>query len=214
MQQSAIRPFEPRTGGKLRVLVSVTDKSGLSKLKPLLDRGADFISTGGTAIELRKIHGIPCTDVFDITGSPEMLNGRVKLLHPNIFAGLLADQGTAEHMETIAKHDIKPFHVVFVSLYDFKEKPGIGQIDVGGPSAIRAAAKNGLIVVIDVSDYDRVVSAICSSSDGSIPAKLRLELIIKVFKYTSEYDNLIATWLQKNANEGTDPFSAVDLSTH
>lgn len=214
MQPSNVTPFKPKAGRTFRALVSVTDKTGLERLKPLLLRGAEFISTGGTATELRTVHGIPCTEVSDITKFPEMLDGRVKLLHPNIFAGLLAEQGTVEHMETIARHGILPFQAVFLNLYDFENKPGIAQIDVGGPSAIRAAAKNGLIVVINVHDYDRIVAAICASEDGSIPEKLRLELVAKVFRYTSNYDRRIADYFEAAEVEGKNPFLAVNPSSH
>lgn len=214
MQPSIFTPFNPKAGTRLRLLVSTTDKSGLALLKPLIDRGAEIISTGGTATELRKKHGFPCTDVFEVTGFPEMLDGRVKLLHPKVFAGLLAEQGTWEHMDTIAKHGISPFHAVFINLYNFFGKPGIDQIDVGGPAALRAAAKNGLVVVIDVSDYERVIQEMCASEDGSVSSKLRNELVVKVFRRTSEYDSAIADWFEHQGKLGIDPFASVNLGAH
>ncbi|MDQ5912290.1 MAG: phosphoribosylaminoimidazolecarboxamide formyltransferase / cyclohydrolase [Patescibacteria group bacterium] len=214
MQPSAVKAFKPKAGNILRILVSTTDKSGLAKLKPLIDRGSQIVTTGGTATELRKKHGFPCTDVSEVTGFPEILNGRVKLLHPKMFAGLLAEQGTMEHLDTIAEHGIDPFHAVFINLYDFFGKPGIDQIDVGGPAALRAAAKNGLVVVIDVSDYDRVIQEMCASEDGTVSSKLRNELIVKVFRCTSEYDSAIADWLEEQGRLGIDPFASVNLSSH
>lgn len=209
-----ITHFKPNAGTRLRCLVSVTNKSGLEKLRPLIDRGAEIVSTGGTAKFLKVTHGIQCTDVFDVTGFPEILDGRVKILHPNIFGALLADQNDPTHMKTIAEHGIEPFHVVFVNLYNFAENPAISEIDVGGPSALRAAAKAGLIVVVDPDDYGRVIDAMMATDDGSIPKKLRLELICKVFMHTSQYDSLISEWLEFLLIDGGDPFATASPSPH
>lgn len=204
----------PKAGDTFRLLASVTNKAGLEKLARLTACGAQIVSTGGTAKTLKDTHGIPCVEVSSVTKFPEILEGRLKILHPNIFGGLLAVQKNPAHMQTIAMHGIEPFHAVFVNLYNFADNPAISEIDVGGPSALRAAAKAGLIVVVDPDDYDRVIGAMLDTEDGSIPAKLRLELICKVFEHTAEYDKLIFEWLEGHYIEGTDPFDTVSPAAH
>jgi phosphoribosylaminoimidazolecarboxamide formyltransferase/IMP cyclohydrolase len=193
---------KPQNLKGFRGFVSVTDKSGLHLLKQLTDAGAELVSTGGTAKMLRETHMTPCTEVSDVTGFPEMLGGRVKTLHPKIQGGLLADTSQQDHLEQIQKHGIKPFHFVMVNLYDFEKNPSIEEIDIGGPTGLRAAAKNGLIVVVDVKDYKRVIQQMLAN-DGIITEKLREELIVKVFKITAKYDSMIAKWMegQRKANK-------------
>ncbi|HEY1037231.1 MAG TPA: IMP cyclohydrolase [Candidatus Paceibacterota bacterium] len=200
------------TGAPFTVLVSVTDKSGLCLLKPLAERGARFVSTGGTARALRETHGIDCIDVSVVTGFPEILDGRVKVLHPNIFGGLLADQRNPTHMQTLKELGIGLFDAVFVNLYDFAGNPRVSEIDVGGPSALRAAAKAGLTVVTDVSDYEEVVAEICDRG-GWVSSGKRLQLIAKVFDYTSKYDAAICEWVEGQIIEGKDPFAEM-VSPH
>ncbi len=206
MQPSITTAFQTLTGTPFRVLVTVTDKTGLDRLRPLLDRGAEFVSTGGTAGTLRDKHGIPCTDVANVTGFKEMLDGRVKILDPHIFAGILADQSNPEHLRQLDEAEIAPFHLVVVNLYDFLERPGIGQIDVGGPSALRAAAKSGITVIVDPSDYERVIREVMASESGQPSLELRIDLATKVFRHTAEYDRLIAEWFEDQALADKNPF--------
>jgi len=177
-----------------RILISVTNKSGLEKFKKLTNIGWEIISTGGTAAKLKEL-GVPCMLVEEVTHFPEMMNGRVKTLHPNIFAGILADRSNPEHMATIAEHGILPIDMVVINLYDFRGNPGIEQIDIGGPSGLRAAAKNGsdVIPVCDPNDYDGIIEAIVK--DGDIEWEVRESLVMKVFSHTFEYDKAIYTWM-------------------
>lgn len=186
---------------KRRVLVSVTDKSGLKKLRPLVEYGWQFISTGGTAAALRDV-GIPVTPVEEITGFPEMLDGRVKTLHPHIFGGILAVRDNAKHMAAILERHIEQIDLVVVNLYNFEKKPDIEEIDIGGPSLIRAAAKNArfTIPVIDPNDYDDVVFLLTST--GQISEFKREELAIKVLERTAAYDTMICKWMKERRNSG------------
>ena len=148
-----------------RALISVFNKSGVESFaKGLTDMGVTVISTGGTA-KLLNDSGIPVTQVEEVTGFPEMLDGRVKTMHPRLMAGVLARRDVPEHMKTIAEHGIEPIDMVVCSLYPFEEVAGrrgvedevvIENIDIGGPSMIRAAAKNhsGVAVVTSHDDYD------------------------------------------------------------
>jgi phosphoribosylaminoimidazolecarboxamide formyltransferase/IMP cyclohydrolase len=151
-----------------RALISVSDKRGVVGFaKGLVDMGWELVSTGGTAAALMKA-GLPVTTVEEVTGFPEILDGRVKTLHPRIHAGLLARQDEPTHLASLAAHGILPFHLVAVNLYPFQStitNPGvtdedaIENIDVGGPSMLRAAAKNyeAVLPVVDPKDYDRVL---------------------------------------------------------
>jgi phosphoribosylaminoimidazolecarboxamide formyltransferase/IMP cyclohydrolase len=183
---------------KRRILISVTDKTGLEKFKVLTDLGWEIISTGGTATKLQEF-GIPCILIQEITQFPEMMNGRLKTLHPNIFGGILADRDKEDHLKAIAEHHIELIDMVVVNLYDFEGKPGIENIDIGGPSLLRAAAKNGrhTIPVCDPEDYDYIIEEISRRGlKGNISLTAREELVIKTFKYTCDYDNDIYQWLQ------------------
>jgi len=184
-----------------RILISVTNKKKLGEFKKLTDIGWEIISTGGTATKLKEL-GIPCMLVEEVTHFPEMMNGRVKTLHPNIFAGILADRSNPEHMATIAEHGILPIDMVVINLYDFKGNPGIEQIDIGGPSGLRAAAKNGLhvIPIVKPKDYARVIDAIVKDGDVSFPT--RESLVVKVFKHTFKYDKSIYCWMEGNFLRG------------
>jgi phosphoribosylaminoimidazolecarboxamide formyltransferase/IMP cyclohydrolase len=187
-----------------RALISVFNKSGLESFaKGLTDLGVQVISTGGTATLLRD-SGIPVTLVEEVTGFPEMLDGRVKTMHPKLMAGILARRDVPGHMETIAKHDIEPIDMVVCSLYPFEEVAGrrgiedevvIENIDIGGPSMIRAAAKNhaGVAVVTSHDDYDKLLEEM-RASGGDLGIDTLRELATKAFHRTAHYDFVIANW--------------------
>jgi phosphoribosylaminoimidazolecarboxamide formyltransferase/IMP cyclohydrolase len=189
-------------------LLSVSDKSGLLPFaQSLASRGWELVSTGGTARALRDA-GLAVREVSDLTGFPEMLDGRVKTLHPVVHGGLLARRDLPAHMEAIAAHDIRPIDLVVVNLYPFRETVARGgatpeeiveQIDIGGPSMLRSAAKNfdAVTVVVDPADYDRVLEALDQGGD----ATLRRELAGKVYAHTSSYDAAIGQWFASQRAE-------------
>jgi phosphoribosylaminoimidazolecarboxamide formyltransferase/IMP cyclohydrolase len=181
---------------KNRALVSVTDKSQLKQFKRLANAGWEIVSTGGTAKALAEL-GITYTLVECVTKFPEMMDGRLKTLHPNIFGGILADQHNPEHMEAIAKHTIDCFGIVAVNLYNFSRKPGIENIDIGGPSLLRAAAKNHTSVagICDPKDYEWVIDEIFE--DGGLSLDSLERLAFRTFTATAEYDTMIAQWMQE-----------------
>ena len=185
-----------------RALVSVYNKDRLLEVGKALDSaGVEILSTGSTAKNLVAA-GIPVTEVSQYTGFPEIMDGRVKTLHPRIHAGILADQNNPEHLEALAGLEIKPFDVVIINLYPFAQtiaagasfEDSIEQIDIGGPAMLRAAAKNhgSVAVVSDPSQYDRLLSAI---SSGGFTDTERRQLALEAFRATAEYDLTIATWL-------------------
>src|SRR6185295_16911209 len=175
-----------------RALLSVSDKTGLVELgRGLVGHGFELVSTGGTARALRD-DGLPVTDVSAVTGSPEMLDGRVKTLHPRIHAGLLADRRREDHRRQLVDAGIAPFDLVVVNLYPFAaalERPGISiddlieEIDIGGPSMVRAAAKNhaNVAIVTSPSRYAQIL-ATYEDGDGS-DERLRRELAIEAFAH-------------------------------
>ena len=183
-------------------LLSVSDKTGLVDFaKGLIAIGWDLVSTGGTAKALRTA-GVTVRDVSDVTTFPEMLDGRVKTLHPAIHGGLLARRDSPEHMKALAEHKIAPIDLVAVNLYPFEETAAtagatpeqiIEQIDIGGPSMLRSAAKNfaSVTVVVDPADYGRVLAALEAKDDD---IDLRRLLAEKVFARTAAYDAAIAYW--------------------
>lgn len=187
-----------------RALLSVSDKTGLVDLgRGLVARRFELVSTGGTARALRDA-GLPVTDVAAVTGSPEMLDGRVKTLHPRVHAGLLADRRTADHRHQLLAAGIAPFELVIVNLYPFAaalERPGITvdelieEIDIGGPSMVRAAAKNhaNVAIVTSPARYPAVLAAL--DADGSVGEDLRRELALEAFTHTAAYDARIAAEL-------------------
>ncbi len=188
-----------------RALLSVSDKTGLVDLaRGLVDRGFELVSTGGTASTIRAA-GLPVTDVAAVTGFPEMLDGRVKTLHPRIHAGILADRRLTEHRDQLAEAAIAPFELVVVNLYPFAEaleRPGIDldgvveEIDIGGPSMVRAAAKNhaNVAIVTDPARYREILDAL---DQGPIPLGLRSALAIEAFRHTAAYDARIAAELPR-----------------
>lgn len=176
-----------------RALVSVTDKSGLVDLRPLVAVDFEFASTGGTAEALEKL-GMSVIPVEAVTGFPAIMDGRLKTLHHKIEGGILADRSKPHHLEVAKKHRIKLIDLVVVNLYNFKDNPGIEQIDIGGSTMLRAAAKNfGYVtVVVDPSDYQRVVREILQNGETSL--QTRRDLAHKAFKHSAEYDTMIAAW--------------------
>jgi phosphoribosylaminoimidazolecarboxamide formyltransferase / IMP cyclohydrolase len=194
-----------------RAIISVSNKKGVVAFaKELHAMGVEILSTGGTAKTLRD-GGLPVKDVSEHTGFPEMLDGRVKTLHPKIHGGLLSRRKNPKDMEEIAKHGIVPIDMVVVNLYPFEEtisKPNvtfedaIENIDIGGPTMIRSAAKNfqDVAVIVDPSDYETIIKEM-KNLDGELPYKRKLELAQKVFSHTSHYDTLITNYLAKVIKE-------------
>ena len=192
---------------KRRALLSVSDKSGIEDFaKALVDAGWEILSTGGTASAIREA-GVEVTDVAEVTGHPEMMDGRVKTLHPAIHAGLLARRARSDDMAALSEHGYAPIDLVAVNLYPFRETvargdvpidEAMGKVDIGGPTIIRAAAKShvDVWVIVDPADYDRVLEEITvEGGDRSAEAHLRRELAAKVFSHISEYDAAIARYL-------------------
>ena len=198
------------TSPKKRALLSVSDKTGLVDFaKNLAAAGYEFISTGGTAKALREA-GLAVADISDITGFPEMLDGRVKTLHPKVHGGLLFLRDNEEHRQMAAKHGIEPIDLVVVNLYPFEQtisQPGvtlehaIENIDIGGPSMLRSAAKNyrSVTVITDPTDYAVVAAEIAEKGDTTLPTRERLAA--KVFRTTGYYDALIAHYLAQRLPE-------------
>ena len=197
-----------------RALISLSDKTGLVSFARALTEefGVEILSTGGTAKLLRD-EKIPVTEVADFTGFPEILSGRVKTLHPRIHGGLLYLRGDAEHEKQIQENGIRPIDLVVVNLYPFQEtvaKPdvtleeAIENIDIGGPSMLRSAAKNhrSVTVVADPADYDAVLGDM-RAEGGATTLKLREHLAIKVFNATSAYDRAIAGFLNRESQTGS-----------
>ncbi|HXE05111.1 MAG TPA: bifunctional phosphoribosylaminoimidazolecarboxamide formyltransferase/IMP cyclohydrolase [Bryobacteraceae bacterium] len=200
-----------------RALLSVTDKTGLVDFaKALASFGIELVSTGGTARALREA-GLTVKDISDLTGFPEMLDGRVKTLHPRVHGGLLYIRGNAEHEASVAAHDIQPIDMVVVNLYAFEKtaaQPGVAfghlieNIDIGGPSMVRSAAKNfeDVAIVTRVSDYGALTEEM-KSNNGALSRETRWRLAKQAFSTTSAYDAAIASTLNKiaEAPEPTQP---------
>jgi len=200
-----------------RALVSVYDKDRLLEIgKALSVAGVEILSTGSTAKNLAEA-GIAVTEVSNYTGFPEIMGGRVKTLHPRVHGGILADQNNPEHLAAIAELDIAPFDLVIINLYPFAATIASGasfeecieQIDIGGPSMLRGAAKNhgSVAVICQTSQYDQLLEAI---SIGGFTEAERRQLALEVFRTTAEYDLAIATWLGQSAdNELPDWFGRI-----
>jgi phosphoribosylaminoimidazolecarboxamide formyltransferase / IMP cyclohydrolase len=196
-----------------QALISVSDKTGIVELaQALVAQGVRLLSTGGTASLLRQ-SGVAVTEVSDYTGFPEMLDGRVKTLHPMVHGGLLARRDLPAHMEAIERHGIGAIDLLVVNLYPFQQtvarldcsfEDAIENIDIGGPAMLRAAAKNwgGVAVVVDPADYRRVLADI-RDRDGAVCDALRLELARKAFAHTARYDGAIANYLSALEPDGT-----------
>src|SRR3954468_13758095 len=186
-----------------RALISLSDKSGLEELAAGLARhDVEIVSTGGTAAKLRG-HGADVRDVSDLTGFPEMMDGRVKTLHPKVHGGLLAVRDNPEHATAMAEHEIAPIDLVVVNLYPFLSTVMSGadrdtvieNIDIGGPSMVRSAAKNHAYVAIvtDPADYGALVEAL-DASGGATSLDLRKRLAARAYAATATYDAMIASW--------------------
>lgn len=202
-----------------RALISVSDKTGVVDFaRGLHEQGVDLLSTGGTAKAIREA-GIPVRDISDFTGFPEMLDGRVKTLHPNVHAGLLHLRDNPEHLATMSEHGLDTIDLVCVNLYPFEAtvaKEGVSfedaieNIDIGGPTMLRSAAKNMkfVTVVTDPADYDRVLEEM-RANGGSTTEPTRLRLGQKVFARVAAYNAAIAAWLAENTPGvgGTPPFA-------
>jgi phosphoribosylaminoimidazolecarboxamide formyltransferase/IMP cyclohydrolase len=186
-----------------RALISVSDKGGLEVLGPALaDAGVEILASGGTRRALADV-GVSTVSIADATGSPEMLDGRVKTLHPSIHGGILADTGNPRHLADLEANDIEPIDLVVCNLYPFAETVAAGgtdaeiveHIDIGGPAMIRAAAKNhaGVTVVTDPGDYPLIIEAL---RQGGTTLDERRRLATKAFAQTGRYDSLIHAWLR------------------
>ena len=184
-----------------RALISVYDKTGLEDFaRGLHEAGVALVSTGSTAATIAAA-GVPVTEVTEVTGFPECLEGRVKTLHPRIHAGILADRRKQEHIDTLGELDVEPFDLVVVNLYPFVETVASGadqdaiieKIDIGGPSMVRAAAKNhdAVAIVVDPADYERTVEA---AKNGGFSLEERRRLAAGAFAHTAAYDTAVATW--------------------
>ncbi|HEY8923265.1 MAG TPA: bifunctional phosphoribosylaminoimidazolecarboxamide formyltransferase/IMP cyclohydrolase [Polyangia bacterium] len=195
-----------------RALLSVSDKTGLAELGRVLAKcGLELLASGGTARAL-AVAGVPVREVSDFTGAPEILDGRVKTLHPRIHGGLLG-RATAKHREEMQKGGLSPIDLAIVNLYPFRETVARGapfedvieNIDIGGPSMIRSAAKNHerVAVVVDPADYGRVAGEI--EATGEVSAELRFELACKAFAHTAAYDGAIASYLSRLRSPDSPP---------
>jgi len=195
-----------------RALLSVYDKDRLLEIGAALSKaGVEILSTGSTAANLAAA-GIEVTEVSEYTGFPEIMGGRVKTLHPRIHSGILADQNNPDHMAAIAALGIKPFDLVVINLYPFAATiaggatfaEAIEQIDIGGPSMLRGAAKNhgSVAVISQTSQYDQLLSAL---ANGGFTNEERQQLALEVFRTTAEYDLAIATWLGEQSSEAKLP---------
>ena len=200
-----------------RALISVSNKQGVVDFcLGLAELGVELLSTGGTA-KLLRAAGIEVIEVGDYTGFAEMMDGRVKTLHPKIHGGILARRDDPEHLRQIAEREIPPIDMVVVNLYPFRETiaqpdcdlaTAIEQIDIGGPTMLRAAAKNcqGVTVVVENSDFDSVLQEL-RDNDGNTSARTRLELATRAFAHSAGYEAAIATWLQSQLASEEQPFA-------
>ena len=196
-----------------RALISLTDKTGIEGFaRQLAELGIEILSTGGTAAKIREA-GIEVVDVSAFTGFPEMLDGRVKTLHPKVHGGILNQRANPDHRRQCNEHGLQNIDLVAVNLYAFEKAvtdpactlaDAIENIDIGGPTLLRASAKNfqDVTVIVDPADYPQVIEEI--KATGNTTLKTRFRLARKVFSLTSRYDTAISTWLEKvdvDANE-------------
>jgi phosphoribosylaminoimidazolecarboxamide formyltransferase / IMP cyclohydrolase len=188
-----------------KALISVSNKAGVAELgKALVECGFELLSTGGT-LRVLQGQGVPVQQVSDYTGYPEMLDGRVKTLHPKIHAGLLAVRENSDHQEQMQAHHVDYIDIVVANLYPFQEtiaKPevtlaeAIENIDIGGPTMLRSAAKNYryVTVIVDPDDYERVINEL-REQNGATTLQTRFALAKKVFQHTAKYDTAISEYL-------------------
>ncbi len=187
-----------------RALISVSDKEGVEEIaRFLVDNGVEVLSTGGTA-KLLKEKGVPVVSVDSYTGHPEIMNGRVKTLHPKVHGGILAVRENESHMSDLTANGISEIDMVVVNLYPFREtiakegvtiEEAIENIDIGGPTMVRSSAKNHkyVSIVVDPADYARVTKDI--EEQGGVTEETRKALAVKAFKHTAEYDSAITAYL-------------------
>ncbi len=204
----------------MRALVSASDKTGLVPfVKGLVDLGWEIIATGGTR-KLLESEGVKTIGISEVTGFPEICDGRVKTLHPKVHGGILARRDVPEHMETLKENGIQTIELVCVNLYPFRQtiakegvtlEDAIENIDIGGPSMVRSAAKNwkDVTIVCDPADYDSVLAEI--RANGSTSPQTRLKLSAKAYTHTAEYDMCIAAYMRKAAGLNEKLFLEYDL---
>jgi phosphoribosylaminoimidazolecarboxamide formyltransferase / IMP cyclohydrolase len=201
-----------------RALLSVSDKTGLAEFaRALSGRGIELVSTGGTAKAL-KAEGLAVTDVSAVTGFPEIMDGRVKTLHPKIHGGLLADRDNPDHVKALSEQAIAPFELLIVNLYPFEAvtqkgarwDEAIENIDIGGPAMIRAAAKNhgSLAVIVDPADYAALLAEL-DAHRGAVSDKARKRFATKAFARTASYDAAIAQWFTRELEEPAPDYAAM-----
>ncbi len=201
-----------------RALLSVSDKTGIVDFaRALVARGIEIVSTGGTSAALSR-EGIPVRDVSELTGFPEIMDGRVKTLHPGVHGGLLGIRDDADHASAMKEHDIAPIDLLVINLYPFEEvrfgggdyATTVENIDIGGPAMLRAAAKNHayVAVVTEPGDYAGILDAL-STNDGNLPYRLRQELAAKAFARTAAYDAAISGWFAETLQLESPVFRAV-----
>ena len=201
-----------------RALLSVSDKTGLIDFaRALQAQGVELVSTGGTRKAIADA-GVPVKDVSELTGFPEMMDGRVKTLHPGVHGGLLAIRENPEHEAAMLAHNIAPIDLLVVNLYPFEETVARGadyddcieNIDIGGPAMIRAAAKNhgDVAVVVDVADYARVLEAM-AANQGALNLNLRKSLAQKAYSRTAAYDAAISNWFAGQIGETSPSYRAI-----
>jgi phosphoribosylaminoimidazolecarboxamide formyltransferase/IMP cyclohydrolase len=192
-----------------RALISVSDKTGIVDFAcALASKGVELVSTGGTSAALQR-EGLTVRDVSEFTGFPEIMDGRVKTLHPLVHGGLLGIRDDAEHQEAMKQHNIQPIDLVVINLYPFEEvrfgggdyASVVENIDIGGPAMVRASAKNHAYVAIvtDPADYARILEAL-EQNNGALPYRLRQELAAKAFARTAAYDAAISQWFGETLN--------------
>jgi phosphoribosylaminoimidazolecarboxamide formyltransferase/IMP cyclohydrolase len=212
---SNMQRTEPGEVRIARALLSVSDKNGIVDFaRGLAALGVEIVSTGGTASALSGA-GIEVRTIDDFTGFPEMMDGRVKTLHPRLYAGLLALRDNDQHLRAAADQGIEPVDLVCVNLYPFEQTVAradatdaevIENIDIGGPTMIRAAAKNSAFaaVVVDPSDYEGVLAEL-RSNDGRLSLGTRKGLAAKAFACTARYDSAISAWFAARTHDGFPP---------
>ena len=206
----------------MRALISVSDKTGVAEFaKELSNLGYEIISTGGTAKALKQ-NGIKTIDISDVTKFPEMMDGRVKTLHPAIHGGLLAIRDNKEHMETIKNHNIIPIDVVVVNLYPFEAtiskdnvtlEDAIENIDIGGPSMVRSAAKNfeNVAIIVNPKRYPEITKEL-KKNNGELSKETKSKLAVEAFEHTSKYDTIIFNYLNKTLQKGAIPIQEQSLN--
>lgn len=192
-----------------KVIISVSNKSGVMEFARELSKfGVEILSTGGTAKSLRET-GLAVKDISEYTGFPEMLDGRVKTLHPKVHGGLLGRRANPEHVSKMKEYQIDPIDMIIVNLYPFEEtvakkdctlEDAIENIDIGGPTMLRSAAKNyeDVTVIVDPADYPKIIAEM-QANNGAVSKATNFYLAKKVFQRTSQYDTAITNYLSKIA---------------